>query len=142
MGKQGAQSSGTADQQQARMMAYDTTITSFNTARLSGVAYPLLRSLMDQTDPVSEICAPAHHISCNFLPPKASMTHQTYQFLASIVDESPAHPSAEHMGASVSSIGTAERKYARAYLGDPERREAMQLRRQIAAGAQRSLETQ
>lgn len=73
---------------------------------------------------------------------KASMTYQTYQFLASIVDESPALPSAEHMGASVSTIGTAERKYARAYLGDPERREAMQLRRQIAAGAQRSLETQ
>ncbi|KIM32731.1 hypothetical protein M408DRAFT_326475 [Serendipita vermifera MAFF 305830] len=117
------QASTTADQQQARMMAYDSTITSFNTARLSGVAYPILRSLMDQTDP-------------------ASMTHQTYQFLASIVDESPALPSAEHMGAQVSTVGTSERKYAKAYLGDPDSREAIQLRRQIAAGAQRSLETQ
>ena len=70
------------------------------------------------------------------------MTYQTYQFLASIVDESPAVPSAEHMGASVSSVGTAERKWARAYLGDPERRDAVNLRRQIAAGAQKSLETQ
>jgi hypothetical protein len=40
------------DQQQARMMAYDSTIASFNAARLSGVAYPLLRNLMEQTDPV------------------------------------------------------------------------------------------
>jgi hypothetical protein len=40
------------DQQQARMMAYDSTITSFNAARLAGVAYPLLRNLMEQTDPV------------------------------------------------------------------------------------------
>ena len=56
--EQGVQSSGTADQQQARMMAYDITITSFNTARLSGVAYPLLRNLMEQTDPVSETYAP------------------------------------------------------------------------------------
>jgi hypothetical protein len=40
------------DQQQARMMAYDSTIASFNAARLAGVAYPLLRNLMEQTDPV------------------------------------------------------------------------------------------
>lgn len=112
-----------ADQQQARMMVYDPIIVSFNTARLATVAYPLIRNLMEQTDP-------------------NSTTYQTYQFLASIVDESPALPSAEHLGAHVPNAGTIERKYARAYLGDPERKEALELRRQIAAGAQRSLEAQ
>jgi hypothetical protein len=70
------------------------------------------------------------------------MSYQTFQLLASIVDESPGLPSAEHLGAHIPSVGSAERKYARAYLGDPDRQDAKQLRRQIAAGSQRSLEIQ
>ena len=35
-----------------------------------------------------------------------------------------------------------ERKFARAYLGDPESREAVELRRQIAKGAREALEEQ
>jgi len=58
------QAIGTADQQQARMMAYDSTIAALNTARLSGVSYPILQNLMDQTDPVSERIPPDFgHIS-------------------------------------------------------------------------------
>lgn len=111
------------DKQQARMMEYDGTIAALNASRLAGVAYPLLTNLQEQTD-------------------AASMTHQTYQFLASIVDETPVSTAPEHLGSFAPTAGNAERKFARAYLGDPERREALQLRRQITVGAQRSLEAQ
>ncbi|KAG8823281.1 hypothetical protein FRC19_004266 [Serendipita sp. 401] len=114
---------GEIDKLQARMMAYDSTISSLNTSRLAGVAYPLLRNLMEQTDP-------------------ASMTHQTYQFLASIVNEFPGLPSAEHLAAQVPGSSSAERKYSRAYLGDPNSAGAANLRTQITEGAQRSLEAQ
>lgn len=106
------------------MMAYDDTIASFNAARLAGASFPILRTLMDQTD-------------------SSSSVYQTYQFLATIVDESPPLPSAEHVAAHVPGAGAkVERQFARAYLGDPEKREAVQLRRQIVAGAQRALEAQ
>ncbi|KAG8801360.1 hypothetical protein FRC16_000668 [Serendipita sp. 398] len=114
---------GEIDKLQARMMAYDSTISSLNTSRLAGVAYPLLRNLMEQTNP-------------------ASMTHQTYQFLASIVNEFPGLPSAEHLAAQVPGSSSAERKYSRAYLGDPNSAGAANLRTQITEGAQRSLEAQ
>ncbi|KAG8834375.1 hypothetical protein FRC17_009050 [Serendipita sp. 399] len=114
---------GDVDKLQARMMAYDSTIASLNTSRLAGVAYPLIRNLMEHSDP-------------------ASMTYQTYQFLASIVNESPQLLSAEHFAAQVPGSSSAERKYARAYLGEPDAVEAVRLRAQIAEGAQRSLEAQ
>jgi hypothetical protein len=48
----------------------------------------------------------------------------------------------EHAGAHILNAPLFERKYARVYLGDPESREAVALRKQIAKGAREALEEQ
>ena len=48
----------------------------------------------------------------------------------------------EHAGAHVLNAPLFERKYARVYLGDPESRDAVELRKQIARGAREALEEQ
>lgn len=70
------------------------------------------------------------------------MICQTYGFLADMVEESTGLPPVEHLAAHISNTVSIERKYARAYLGDQDTRDASQLRRQIAAGARKALEKQ
>lgn len=71
-----------------------------------------------------------------------STSHQTYQLLAAVVEEAPGLPSAEHLGAHALNVGSAERRYAKAYLDDVDRLDAKKLRQQIANGSQRFLENQ
>ena len=67
---------------------------------------------------------------------------QTYHILSKITAEPPALPPVEHAGAHILNAPLFERKYARVYLGDPESREAVALRKQIAKGAREALEEQ
>lgn len=67
---------------------------------------------------------------------------QNFHVLAKITAEPPALPPLEHAGAHILNAPLFERKYARVYLGDPESRDASNLRRQIAKGAREALEEQ
>ncbi|KAI5989751.1 nucleoporin-interacting protein NIC96 [Pisolithus albus] len=106
-------------QMQSKMMAYDRTICELNAARLRGMAAANLSQ-----DPSSTQMA----FNC--------------QILVKITGEPPALPPVEHAGAHILNTPLFERKYARAYLGDPESREAASLRAQIAKGGREALEDQ
>ena len=67
---------------------------------------------------------------------------QIYHILSKITAEPPALPPVEHAGAHILNAPLFERRYARVYLGDPESREAVALRKQIAKGAREALEEQ
>lgn len=67
---------------------------------------------------------------------------QIYHILSKITAEPPALPPVEHSGAHILNAPLFERKYSRVYLGDPESREAVALRKQIAKGAREALEEQ
>lgn len=65
-----------------------------------------------------------------------------FEVLARITAEPPALPPVEHAGAHILNTPIFERKYAKAYLGSPDSRDAAALRRQIAKGAREALEDQ
>ena len=67
---------------------------------------------------------------------------QNFHVLAKIAGEQPQLPPVSHAGAHVLNTPLMERKHARAYLGDPESRDAVELRKQIARGARHALEEQ
>lgn len=62
--------------------------------------------------------------------------------LTKVTKEPPALPRQSHSGAHLLNTPIYERKYARAYLGDENSREAVELRTQIAKGAKEALEEQ
>lgn len=65
-----------------------------------------------------------------------------FEILAKITMEPAGLPPVEHAGAHILNTSIFERKYAKAYLGNPESRDAVSLRRQIAKGAREALEHQ
>jgi hypothetical protein len=65
-----------------------------------------------------------------------------FELLAKITSEPPALPPVEHAGAHILNAPIFERKYSKAYLGNPESRDAAALRRQITKGAREALEDQ
>ena len=65
-----------------------------------------------------------------------------FEVLAHITAEPPALPPMEHAGAHILNTPIFERKYAKAYLGNPDSRDATALRGQIAKGAREALEEQ
>jgi len=80
-------------------------------------------------------------LSCSLL----QRTHQVVQIfhiLAKITGEPPGIPPLAHAGAHILNTPPLERRYARAHLGDPTSREAVELRKQIATGARAALEEQ
>ena len=68
--------------------------------------------------------------------------HDILHILTKITREPPALPRESHGGAHLLNTPIYERKYARAYLGDENSREAVELRSQIAKGAKEALEEQ
>lgn len=68
--------------------------------------------------------------------------HEILHILTKITREPPALPRQSHSGAHLLNTPIYERKYARAYLGDENSREAVALRTQIAKGAKEALEEQ
>ncbi|PBK88713.1 nucleoporin-interacting protein NIC96 [Armillaria gallica] len=115
-------------QMQNRMMAYDRVVTELNAARLRGVSFPIVHSFTDVANSLND--------------PRSAQMAQTFQTLAKITAEPPALPPVEHASAHILNSPLFERKHARAYLGDPESRDAIALRRQITKGARESLELQ
>ena len=67
---------------------------------------------------------------------------QNFRILAKITEEPPALPPLEHAGAHILNTPLFERKFARVYLGEPESRDAVELRKQVARGAREALEEQ
>ena len=70
-------------------------------------------------------------------------THQVVQIfhiLAKITGEPPGIPPLAHAGAHILNTPSLERRHA--HLGDPTSREAVELRKQITAGARVALEEQ
>ncbi|KAF8876484.1 nucleoporin-interacting protein NIC96 [Infundibulicybe gibba] len=116
-------------QMQSKMMAYDRVISELNTARLRGTSYPIVHSLINAS------------LAVNSDTQSMQMT-TNFHVLSKITGEPPALPPVEHAGAHILNAPLFERKFARAYLGDPESRDAAALRRQIAKGAREALEEQ
>ncbi|RPD59374.1 nucleoporin-interacting protein NIC96 [Lentinus tigrinus ALCF2SS1-7] len=116
-------------QMQSKMMAYDRVVSELNTARLRGTSFPIVHSLIQAS------------LSANPDPRSVQITHN-FHVLAKITGEPPSLPPIAHAGAHILNAPLIERKFARAYLGDPESREAVELRRQIAKGAREALEEQ
>ena len=77
-----------------------------------------------------------------FTQSRAIQMTQNFHILAKITEEPPALPPVEHASAHILNAPLFERKFARVYLGSPDSREAVALRRQIAKGAREALEEQ
>ncbi|KAH9855804.1 nucleoporin-interacting protein NIC96 [Lenzites betulinus] len=116
-------------QMQSKMMAYDRVVSELNASRLRGTSYPVVHALVQAS------------LSTNSDPRSLQIT-QTFHILSKITGEPPALPPLSHAGAHILNAPLIERKFARAYLGDTESREAIELRRQIAKGAREALEEQ
>ncbi|KAI0056773.1 nucleoporin-interacting protein NIC96 [Artomyces pyxidatus] len=115
-------------QMQSKMMAYDRAVSDLNAARLRGISYPVVHSFIQAS------------LSLN--PDRTQQMTQNFHILAKITEEPPVLPPLEHAGAHILNTPIFERKYARAYLGDPSSRDAVDLRRQIARGAREAFEEQ
>ncbi|KAL4069265.1 nucleoporin-interacting protein NIC96 [Scleroderma citrinum] len=116
-------------QMQSKMMVYDRAVCDLNSARLRGTSCPIIHHLMQAA------------VSLNQESSAMQMTFNCH-ILVKITGEPPALPPVEHAGAHILNASLFERKYARVYLGDPESREAVGLRAQIAKGAREALEDQ
>ncbi|KAF9651296.1 nucleoporin-interacting protein NIC96 [Thelephora ganbajun] len=115
-------------QLQSKMMIYDRVVAGLNAARLRETSHPVFHALIEA--------------SLSIAVDVSQQMTQIYHILSKITAEPPALPPVEHAGAHVLNAPLFERKYARVYLGDPESREAVALRKQIANGAREALEEQ
>ncbi|EJF58768.1 nucleoporin-interacting protein NIC96 [Dichomitus squalens] len=116
-------------QMQSKMMAYDRVVAELNTARLRGTSFPVVHAFVRAASSVSS-------------DPQTLQTAQNFHILSKITGEPPSLPPVSHAGAHILNAPLMERKFARAHLGDPESRDAIELRRQIAKGAREALEEQ
>lgn len=129
-------------QMQNKMVAYKRIVTELNSARLKRASYPILHSLIDASVSLSDVrtiprfISPIQH---QHQQPRGHETTQALHILAKITDEPPPM---EDAGENIISAPPFERKYARAYLGDQDSRDAATLRKQIARGAREALEEQ
>lgn len=132
---------------QSKMMAYDRVVSELNASRLRGTSYPVVHALV-QASLSANSDVSSHQLQydspCSHLPsqPRSLQITQTFHILSKITGEPPALPPLSHAGAHILNAPLIERKFARAYLGDTESREAIELRRQIAKGAREALEEQ
>lgn len=129
-------------------MAYDRPVIELNQARLRGISYPIIHSLLQASLSLqSEVSPPP---SCHYMPHHSLKSHQRthlitqiFHLLTKITAEPPSIPPLSHSSAHILNAPLFERKYARAYLAsDPNSRESIDLRRQIAKGACEALEEQ
>ncbi|EIW53679.1 NIC-domain-containing protein [Trametes versicolor FP-101664 SS1] len=116
-------------QMQSKMMAYDRVVADLNASRLRGTLYPIVHALVQASQFTNS-------------DPRSQQTTQNFHVLAKITGEPASLPPLSHTGAHILNAPLIERKYARAYLGDRESREAVELRRQIAKGARQALQEQ
>ncbi|KAH8101571.1 nucleoporin-interacting protein NIC96 [Cristinia sonorae] len=116
-------------QTQSKMLAYDRVIVELNSARLRGTSYPIVHALMQAS------------LSLN-PEARAPQITQDFHILAKITGEPPSAVPLQHASAHILNAPLFERKFARAYLGDPESRDSVELRKKIAKGAREALEEQ
>jgi len=124
------------------MVVYKRIVTELNSARLRGTSYPILHSLVDASNSLSDVRAMPRFILLiqhRHQQPRGPETIQTFHILAKITDEPPP---IEDAGENIINAPPFERKYARAYLGDQNSPDAAALRSQIARGAREALEEQ
>ncbi|KAF8491289.1 nucleoporin-interacting protein NIC96 [Gautieria morchelliformis] len=114
-------------QMHQKMMAYDRVIGELSSARIGNISYPVVHALLDATRSTNG---------------QTSQMQETLHILTKITQEPPALPRQSHSGAHLLNTPIYERKYSRAYLGDENNREAVELRVQIAKGAKEALEEQ
>ncbi|KAF9076587.1 nucleoporin-interacting protein NIC96 [Rhodocollybia butyracea] len=118
--KQTSSSAPISLQMHTKMLAYDRTIVSLNTARLRGTSFPIVHALIDAAQDNGQIA---------FM----------FTVLAKITQEPPALPPLEHASAHILNSPVFERKYAKSYLAATS---TPALRKQIATGARQALEEQ
>ncbi|TFK99639.1 nucleoporin-interacting protein NIC96 [Pterulicium gracile] len=114
---------------QSKMAAYHNVVSELNSARLKGTSYPVVHSLINAA------------LAVNGDTYNLQMA-QNFHVLSKITLEPPSVASVEQAGTHNLNIPRIERKFARAYLGDPESRDAISLRKQISNGARVALEEQ
>ncbi|KAF8525242.1 nucleoporin-interacting protein NIC96 [Hysterangium stoloniferum] len=115
-------------QMHQKMMAYDRVISELTVARIGGVSYPVVHSLLGAVRSVGG--------------DSSNQIQEILHILTKITKEPPALPRQSHGGAHLLNMPIYDRKYARAYLGDENSREAVDLRIQIAHGSKAALEEQ
>ncbi len=131
-------------------MAYDRVISDLNAARLRGTSYPIVHALIQASLAINAevsgtpkaFCYPSGIDVLRYNQQRSLQIPQNFHILSKITAEPPALPPLEHASAHILNAPLFERKYARVYLGDPESRESVDLRRQIAKGGREALEEQ
>ncbi|KIJ45082.1 hypothetical protein M422DRAFT_46895 [Sphaerobolus stellatus SS14] len=115
-------------QMHQKMMAYDRVISELNSARIGGASYPVVHTLFDATRSVAG--------------ESSSQMLEILQILAKITGEPQSGLPQSHSGAHLLNTPQYERKFAKAYLGDENTKDAIQLRTRIARGSKAALEQQ
>ncbi len=127
-------------------MAYDRVVVELNAARLRGTSFPVIHAFIQAAlslnPDVRAFLMPASLFYSSIVPQRTHQVIQLFHILAKITGEPPGTPPLAHAGAHILNTPLMERRHARAYLGDPASREAVELRKQIASGARAALEEQ
>lgn len=133
-------------QMQGKMMAYDRVVVELNAARLRGTSFPVIHAFIQAAlslnPDVRAFMVSASLFYSSIISQRTHQVIQLFHILAKIAGELPGTPPLAHAGAHILNTPLMERRHARAYFGDPESREAIELRKQIASGARAALEEQ
>ena len=123
-------------------MAYDRAITDLNAHRMAGTSFSLISALSDAANASGEDVS-LSPLQTGIIPNslQSSKILPTFNILSSITDERPKLPPS-HASAHILNTSLLERAYSRGYLGKQDSSEALELRRRIAEGSRRALETQ
>jgi nuclear pore complex protein Nup93 len=111
-------------QMQSKMMVYDQAISQLNNSQTSGhiISYRAFThsSISRVNTDVSEVPHFIVFVHKSFLQPRSLQMTVEFRSLAKITMEPPALPPVEHAGAHILNTSIFERKYSKAYLGNPE----------------------
>jgi nuclear pore complex protein Nup93 len=119
-----------------KMMKYDQAVSKLNERRLQNAYFPIVHAFKDASLSVTEEQARSS---------QNAPLSDTWNLLAQLVQEKNTGLSdqdSETIGGIRLTTISAERKYAKHYLGDPQSLEAKNVRKQLADGAKAHLEQQ
>ncbi|KAA1064636.1 hypothetical protein PGT21_010162 [Puccinia graminis f. sp. tritici] len=119
-----------------KMMKYDQAVSKLNERRLQNAYFPIVHAFKDASLSVTEEQARSS---------QNAPLSDTWNLLAQLVQEKNTGLSdqdSETIGGIRLTTISAERKYAKHYLGDPQSLEAKNVRKQLADGAKTHLEQQ
>jgi len=133
----GPRTSSSQTDMHGKMMKYDQAVTKLNQRRLQNAYFPIVHAFKDASLSVTED-------NNGKLSQNAPLT-DTWSLLAQLVQEKNTGLSDqdnEMIGGIRLTTMSAERKYAKHYLGDPQGLEAKNVRKQLVDGARAHLEQQ